>query len=40
MHNLEEEHADIEYQLRCLMLQPESNKTDCDKTKEEELLRR
>ncbi|XP_065200759.1 MICAL-like protein 1 isoform X1 [Planococcus citri] len=40
MHNLEEEHADIEYQLRCLMLQPESNKTDCDKTREEELLRR
>lgn len=40
MHNLEEEHAEIEYQYRCLMLQPDSNKTDSDKTKEEELLRR
>lgn len=40
MHKLEEEHAEIEYQIRCLMLRPESNKTDSDKAKEEELLRR
>jgi hypothetical protein len=37
---LEEEHADIEYQIRCLMLQPEANKTDSDKAREEELINR
>nr|XP_023021196.1 uncharacterized protein LOC111509649 isoform X1 [Leptinotarsa decemlineata] len=37
---LEEEHADVEYQIRCLMLQPEANKTDSDKTREEELIKR
>lgn len=37
---LEEEHADVEYQIRCLMLQPEANKTDSDKAKEEELINR
>lgn len=40
MHQLEEEHAETEYQIRCLMLRPESNKTDSDKTKEEELIKR
>ncbi|CAH1155805.1 unnamed protein product [Phaedon cochleariae] len=37
---LEEEHADVEYQIRCLMLQPEANKTDSDKAREEELIKR
>ncbi|KAK9732240.1 Calponin homology (CH) domain [Popillia japonica] len=37
---LEEEHADTEYQIRCLMMQPEVNKTDSDKAKEEELIQR
>lgn len=37
---LEEEHADIEYQIRCLMMQPEANKTDSDKAREEELIQR
>ncbi|XP_017769538.1 PREDICTED: MICAL-like protein 1 isoform X2 [Nicrophorus vespilloides] len=37
---LEEEHAEIEYQIRCLMLQPEANKTDTDKAREEELILR
>ncbi|KAJ8917792.1 hypothetical protein NQ315_010698 [Exocentrus adspersus] len=37
---LEEEHAEVEYQIRCLMLQPEANKTDSDKAREEELINR
>ncbi|XP_072379186.1 uncharacterized protein MICAL-like [Diabrotica undecimpunctata] len=37
---LEEEHADVEYQIRCLMMQPEANKTDSDKAREEELIKR
>lgn len=37
---LEEEHADVEYQIRCIMMQPEANKTDSDKTKEEALINR
>ncbi|KAK5645023.1 hypothetical protein RI129_006323 [Pyrocoelia pectoralis] len=37
---LEEEYADLEYQIRCLMLQPEINKTDSDKAREEELINR
>ncbi|XP_060527701.1 F-actin-monooxygenase MICAL3 [Cylas formicarius] len=37
---LEEEHADVEYQIRCLMMQPEANKTDFDKTREEALINR
>ncbi|KAI4462236.1 calponin y domain-containing protein [Holotrichia oblita] len=37
---LEEEHAETEYQIRCLMMQPELNKTDSDKAKEEELIQR
>ncbi|KAF5298197.1 hypothetical protein FQA39_LY02621 [Lamprigera yunnana] len=37
---LEEEYADLEYQIRCLMLQPEANKTDSDKAREEELISR
>nr|CAH7724507.1 unnamed protein product [Callosobruchus chinensis] len=37
---LEEEHAEIEYQLRCLLHQPEANKTDSDKAREEQLLQR
>ncbi|KAJ8947215.1 hypothetical protein NQ318_001500 [Aromia moschata] len=37
---LEEEHADVEYQIRCLMLQPEANKADSDKAREEELINR
>lgn len=40
MHSLEVEQADIEYQIRCLMLRPESNKTDTDKASEEVLLKR
>ncbi|PNF26697.1 hypothetical protein B7P43_G03392 [Cryptotermes secundus] len=37
---LEEEHADLEYQIRCLMDVPEHTKTDSDKTREEELIQR
>lgn len=37
---LEEEYADTEYQIRCLMDQPERNKTDSDKAREEELINR
>ncbi|KAI4488985.1 hypothetical protein M0804_004483 [Polistes exclamans] len=37
---LEEEHADVEYQIRCLMCQPEATKTDFDKQREEALIQR
>ncbi|KDR08841.1 MICAL-like protein 1 isoform X2 [Zootermopsis nevadensis] len=37
---LEEEHADLEYQIRCLMDVPEHTKTDSDKAREEELIQR
>ncbi|KAK9295060.1 hypothetical protein QLX08_010535 [Tetragonisca angustula] len=37
---LEEEHADVEYQIRCLMTQHESTKTDFDKQREEVLIQR
>ncbi|XP_046740649.1 MICAL-like protein 1 isoform X2 [Diprion similis] len=37
---LEEEHADVEYQIRCLMSQPEATKTDSDKQREEVLIQR
>lgn len=37
---LEEEHAELEYQIRCLMDQPERNKTDIMKAREEELIQR
>ena len=40
MHHLEQEHAELEYQIRCLMLKPASNKTDSDKEKEEELIKK
>lgn len=39
-HRLEEEQADVEYEIRTLMAQPEQNKTDSDKTKEEALIAR
>lgn len=39
-HRLEEEHAELEYQIRCLMEQPERNKTDIMKAREEELIQR
>ncbi|XP_014240341.1 MICAL-like protein 1 isoform X2 [Cimex lectularius] len=39
-HNLEEEHAELEYQIRCLMARPEVNKTDSDKETEEQLIQR
>lgn len=37
---LEEEHAEMEYQIRCLMSQPEATKTDFDKQREESLIQR
>ncbi|KAG7209124.1 hypothetical protein KM043_015270 [Ampulex compressa] len=37
---LEEEHAEVEYQIRCLMCQPEATKTDFDKQREETLIQR
>ncbi|XP_066588505.1 MICAL-like protein 1 [Prorops nasuta] len=37
---LEEEHIDVEYQIRCLMCQPEATKTDFDKQREETLIQR
>uniref|UniRef100_A0A182KDN6 LIM zinc-binding domain-containing protein n=1 Tax=Anopheles christyi TaxID=43041 RepID=A0A182KDN6_9DIPT len=40
MHRLEQEQADLEYEIRLLMAQPERNKTDTDKEKEEALIAR
>uniref|UniRef100_A0A182W188 MICAL-like protein 1 n=1 Tax=Anopheles minimus TaxID=112268 RepID=A0A182W188_9DIPT len=40
MHRLEQEQADLEYEIRLLMVQPERNKTDSDKEKEEALIAR
>ncbi|XP_017754356.1 PREDICTED: MICAL-like protein 1 [Eufriesea mexicana] len=37
---LEEEHAEVEFQIRCLMTQHESTKTDFDKQREEALIQR
>lgn len=37
---LEEEHVEVEYQIRCLMSQNESTKTDFDKQREEALIQR
>ncbi|XP_053694252.1 MICAL-like protein 1 isoform X2 [Sabethes cyaneus] len=39
-HRLEQEQADLEYEIRLLMAQPERNKTDSDKEKEETLITR
>lgn len=39
-HRLEEEQADVEFEIRQLMAQPEQNKTDSDKSKEEALIAR
>ncbi|XP_066906980.1 MICAL-like protein 1 isoform X2 [Halyomorpha halys] len=39
-HQLEEEHAELEFQIRCLMARPEVNKTDTDKELEEKLIQR
>lgn len=39
-HRLEEEQADVEFEIRTLMAQPECNKTDSDKAKEEALIAR
>ncbi|XP_035782466.1 MICAL-like protein 1 isoform X2 [Anopheles albimanus] len=40
MHRLEQEQADLEYEIRLLMAQPERNKPDSDKEKEEALIAR
>nr|CAD7441795.1 unnamed protein product [Timema bartmani] len=37
---LEEEHADLEYQIRCLLECPDHTKTDSEKAREEELIQR
>ncbi len=37
---LEEEHAELEYQIRCLMEKPNGEKTDEDRLREEELIDR
>ncbi|KAL7028192.1 hypothetical protein ACKWTF_005747 [Chironomus riparius] len=39
-HRLEEEQADVEYEIRTLMAQSEQNKTDSDKAKEDALIAR
>jgi hypothetical protein len=39
-HRLEEEQADVEFEIRTLMAQPECNKTDSDKAREEMLIAR
>ncbi|XP_055846116.1 MICAL-like protein 1 isoform X2 [Episyrphus balteatus] len=39
-HRLEQEQADLEYEIRVLMAQPERNKTDTDKAREEALIAR
>lgn len=40
LHRLEQEQAEIEYDIRLLMEQPESNKTDSDKAREDSLIAR
>ena len=37
---LEEEHAELEFQIRCLMEKPSGEKTDEDRLREEELIQR
>lgn len=37
---MEQEQIDIEYEIRTLMAQPEQNKTDTDKEREESLIAR
>ena len=37
---LEEEHAELEFQIRCLMDRPDGEKTDEDRLREEELIDR
>lgn len=37
---LEEEYADVEYQIRCLMSQHDCTKTDFDKEREDDLIQR
>lgn len=37
---LEEEHAELEWQIRCLMEKPGGEKTDEDRLREEELINR
>ena len=37
---LEEEHAELEFQIRCLMEKPNGEKTDEDRLREEELIQR
>ncbi|XP_068239562.1 MICAL-like protein 1 isoform X2 [Palaemon carinicauda] len=37
---LEEEHVELEFQIRCLMLKPPSEKTESDNAQEEELIAR
>ncbi|XP_058978109.1 MICAL-like protein 1 isoform X3 [Musca domestica] len=39
-HRLEQEQADLEYEIRVLMAQPECNKTDSDKAREEAFIER
>jgi MICAL-like protein 1 len=39
-HRLEEEQADVEFEIRKLLSQPENNKTDHDKAREEALIQR
>lgn len=39
-YHLEEEHAELEYQIRCLMARPDATKTDSDKEHEEQLIKR
>ncbi|KAM7349860.1 MICAL-like protein isoform 2-T3 [Cochliomyia hominivorax] len=39
-HRLEQEQADLEYEIRILMAQPERNKTDSDKAREEAFIER
>ncbi|KAL5278402.1 MICALL1.2 family protein [Megaselia abdita] len=39
-HRLEQEQADLEYEIRLLMAQPERNKTDSDKSREETMIAR
>lgn len=40
LHRLEQEQAQIEFEIRMLMAQPESNKTDSDKAREDSLIAR
>ena len=39
-HRLEEEHAELEYEIRCLMMKADSLKSDMERQREQRLIER